>query len=83
MSQPEKVETKEQAFANTFTTLTRTRFLKIEFEVTHEAMSLYTDSKSSKIAVTTVHAVLAILNIAGNSLVCVVIKKNQDMRYVN
>ena len=45
-------------------------------------MSLYTDSKSSVIVITTVHALLATLNIAGNSLVCVVIIKNQDMRYV-
>jgi len=40
-------------------------------------MPLYTNSES----ITTVHAVLAILNIAGNSLVFAVIMKNQDMRY--
>lgn len=45
-------------------------------------MSKYTDSSSAQIAVTTVHSILIVLNIAGNSLVCVVIIKNQDMRYV-
>ena len=45
-------------------------------------MSKYTDSSSAQIAVTTVHSILIVLNIAGNSLVCAVIMKNQDMRYV-
>ena len=44
-------------------------------------MSMYTDSESAQIAVTTVHSFLALLDIAGNSLVCVVILRNQDMRY--
>lgn len=44
-------------------------------------MSMYTDSESAQIAITTVHSILVISNIAGNSLVCVVILKNQDMRY--
>ncbi|KAL9957299.1 hypothetical protein ACROYT_G038918 [Oculina patagonica] len=43
-------------------------------------MSLYKDSDAAQIAVTTVHSLLVISNIAGNALVCVVILKNQDMR---
>ena len=44
-------------------------------------MYVYTISESPKIAITTVQSVLVILNIVGNSLVCVAILKNKDMRY--
>ena len=44
-------------------------------------MSLYTDSESVQIATTTIHSTLLVLNIVGNSLVCAIIIKNQDMRY--
>ena len=37
-------------------------------------------SESAEIAVTVVTAVLIISSIIGNSFVCVVIKKNRDMR---
>ena len=37
-------------------------------------------SESAEIAVTVVTAVLIITSIVGNSFVCVVIKKNRDMR---
>ncbi|XP_022805054.1 neuropeptide FF receptor 2-like [Stylophora pistillata] len=43
-------------------------------------MATYTDSESAQIAVTAVHSLLALLDIAGNSLVCAVILKNKDMR---
>ena len=39
-------------------------------------------AESAQIARTTVQLLLVILNIAGNSLVCVIIVKNQEMRYV-
>ena len=39
-------------------------------------------SDSTQIAVTTVQSLIVVLNIAGNSLVCVIIAKNQEMRYV-
>ena len=39
-------------------------------------------SESAQIAISAVQSLLVILNIAGNSLVCVIIVKNQDMRYV-
>ena len=38
-------------------------------------------SESPQIAVSTVQSLLVILNIAGNSLVYVIIVKNQEMRY--
>ncbi|XP_074607082.1 QRFP-like peptide receptor [Acropora palmata] len=43
-------------------------------------MATYSDSDSAKIAIITVHSVLTIVNIVGNSLVCVVIMKNTLMR---
>lgn len=43
-------------------------------------MSSYADSESAQIAITTVHSVLAIVNLTGNTLVCAVIVKNPDMR---
>ena len=39
-------------------------------------------SESTQIARTTVQSLLVILNIAGNCLVCVIIMKNQEIRYV-
>ena len=45
-------------------------------------MYVFTGSKASQIAITTMQCFLVILNIGGNSLVCAVIIKNQDMRYV-
>lgn len=44
-------------------------------------MSTYSESESAKIAIVTVHSILTIVNIIGNSLVCVVILKNNVMRY--
>ena len=35
------------------------------------------------IAIATVHCIVFIVNIVGNSLVCAIIKRNKDMRYVN
>ncbi|XP_068669948.1 neuropeptide Y receptor type 6-like isoform X1 [Montipora foliosa] len=43
-------------------------------------MSTYSDFDSAKIAIITVHSVLTIVNIVGNSLVCVVIMKYKLMR---
>lgn len=43
-------------------------------------MSTYSDSDSAKIAIITVHSLLTIVNIVGNSLVCVIIMKNTLMR---
>ena len=45
-------------------------------------MSINEEFGSTQIAVTTVQSMLIILNSVGNSLVCAVILKNQDMRYV-
>ena len=45
-------------------------------------MYVFTGTKSSQIAITTMQSFFVILNITGNSLVCVIIMKNQDMRYV-
>ena len=39
-------------------------------------------SESADDAVTMVHCILAIANIAGNALVCVIIMRNREMRYV-
>lgn len=38
---------------------------------------------SDDIAIATVHCIVFIVNIVGNSLVCAIIKRNKDMRYVN
>lgn len=43
-------------------------------------MSTYSDFDSAKIAIITVHSILTIVNIVGNSLVCVVIMKYTLMR---
>lgn len=40
------------------------------------------DSESIQVVIVTVLSVLVIVDIIGNSLVCVVITRNQDMRYV-
>ena len=45
-------------------------------------MSLFADSESSQVAIATVFSILMILDIIGNSLVCVIIASNHDMRYV-
>ena len=39
-------------------------------------------SETAGVAITIVHSVLVIVDIVGNSLVCVIIKRNRDMRYV-
>lgn len=44
-------------------------------------MSLFADSESSQVAIATVFSILVILDIIGNSLVCVIIASNHDMRY--
>lgn len=41
------------------------------------------DSESGQVAIVAVLSILAIVDIIGNSLVCVVITRNQDMRYVD
>ena len=38
--------------------------------------------ESSGIAIATIHSILLVVNIGGNCLVCAIIKKNRDMRYV-
>ena len=53
-----------------------------ETDPAKEAMYEAAMSESAQIAISAVQSLLVILNIAGNSLVCVIIVKNQDMRYV-
>ena len=55
---------------------------KLVIELTPGAMTVYTDSESAQIAIKSVQTILVFLNIVGNSLVCLVIIKNQDMRYI-
>ena len=38
--------------------------------------------QSSGIAIATVHSILVVIDIVGNCLVCAIIKKHRDMRYV-
>ena len=38
-------------------------------------------SESARVAITTVLFILVTLDIVGNSLVCLIIKRNRDMRY--
>ena len=38
--------------------------------------------QSSGIAIATVHTILVVIDIVGNCLVCAIIKKHRDMRYV-
>ena len=38
--------------------------------------------QSSGIAIATVHSILVVIDIVGNCVVCAIIKKNRDMRYV-
>ena len=40
------------------------------------------DSESVQVVIVTVLSLLVIVDIIGNTLVCVVITRNQDMRYV-
>ena len=44
-------------------------------------MSLYTDSGSAQIGITTMFAILVTANLVGNMIVCLVIIIYQDMRY--
>ena len=46
-------------------------------------MSVYSNSDSAEVVLIVVHSVLVIVNIAGNSLVCVIILRNRDMRYAD
>ena len=46
-------------------------------------MSVYRNSDSAEVALIVAHSVLVIVNIAGNSLVCVIILRNRDMRYAD
>ena len=45
-------------------------------------MTLFADSESAQVAIVTVFSILMIMDIVGNSLVCAIILRNQDMRYV-
>ena len=45
-------------------------------------MSVYSNSDSAEVVLMVAHSVLVIVNIAGNVLVCVIIVKNREMRYV-
>ena len=38
--------------------------------------------QTSGIAIATVHSILVVIDIVGNCLVCAIIKKHRDMRYV-
>ncbi len=38
--------------------------------------------ESTGIAIAMVHSILIVIDIVGNCLVCAIIKKNRDMRYV-
>ena len=39
-------------------------------------------SESANVSITTVAYVLVVVNVVGNSFVCLVIRRNRDMRYV-
>lgn len=43
-------------------------------------MPKYTDSVPAQIGITTANSILAVLNVVGNSLVCLVVIRHQDMR---
>lgn len=45
-------------------------------------MTLFANSESAQVAIVTVFSILVIIDIVGNSLVCFIIARNQDMRYV-
>lgn len=45
-------------------------------------MTLFANSESAQVAIVTVFSILVIIDIFGNSLVCFIIARNQDMRYV-
>ena len=55
--------------------------MRQNFEILFTVAMEYMESGSAEIAIRTMLSFLAILNIAGNSLVCMIIIKNQDMRY--
>ena len=44
-------------------------------------MTLFADSESAQVAIVTLFSILVFMDIIGNSLVCVVIARNRDMRY--
>ena len=44
-------------------------------------MQKYTESVPAQIGITTANSILAVLNVVGNSLVCLVVIRHQDMRY--
>ena len=37
---------------------------------------------SDGVAIATVTSILIVINVVGNSFVCIIVKKNPDMRYV-
>ena len=45
-------------------------------------MKRWTMSESAGVAITTILAILVIIDILGNALVCLIVKRNRDMRYV-
>ena len=44
---------------------------------------MISDSESAQAIIVTVLSILALVDIIGNSLVCIVITRNQDMRYID
>ena len=44
-------------------------------------MLKYTESLPAQIGVTTANSILAVVNIVGNCLVCLVVIRHQEMRY--
>jgi len=44
-------------------------------------MPKYTESVPAQIGITTANSILAVVNVVGNCLVCLVVIKHQDMRY--
>ena len=44
-------------------------------------MPKYTESVPAQIGITTANSILAVVNVVGNGLVCLVVIKHQDMRY--
>ena len=44
-------------------------------------MPKYAESVPAQIGITAANSILAVLNVVGNSLVCLVVIRQQDMRY--
>lgn len=44
-------------------------------------MSMRTVSETAAVAITTILSILVVIVIAGNSLVCLIVKRNRDLRY--